>query len=409
MIKTYLIFTFLFLSIKVFSFTPGVIDTLEVHKKIKSFGINERLLNFKDNFFEDIVFESDSIIYYNPQGTLILFKIKLSESVNVDLLSNGVYHGNNFKRNLFIHNHTVYSIGGEGLFNIFPGLIYFDTKKNEWFEKKIKGYPPNTRKILNSWKLKDKIILILNLYSENYNQQTSSYEDYSFGEIDLKSFEYINEFNFKNSTNNDLTLSTGNFKFYTDNYDLYGFMNSNRKYRYDVFDKQNGELFRISFLENSPSLNENNMVYINNDFIYQRNEQGLLDSVSLLKTERLNVKNYYKLYRSKKKSNLLWILVIGSLILITLIGVFFFKINNRSGITDTSKMILDLELVLVPFKGKSINKEELDKLLNISHYSYETIKTKRSSLLKEINERGTLNVERVRKQDDKRYFEYKIS
>ena len=254
MIKTYLIFIFLFISIKVFSFTPGVIDTLEVHQKIKSFGINERLLNFKDNFFEDIVFESDSIIYYNPQGTLILFKIKLSESVHADLLSNGVYHGNNFKRNLFVHNHTVYSIGGEGLFNVFPGLIYFDTKKKEWFEKKIKGYPTNARQIINSWKLKDKIIVLLNLYSENYNEQTSSYEDYSFGEIDLKSFEYINEFNFKNSTNNDLILSTGDFKFYTDNYELYGFMNSNRKYFYYIFDKQNGELFRIPFLQGSPSL-----------------------------------------------------------------------------------------------------------------------------------------------------------
>jgi len=407
--KTYLIFIFLFISIRIFSFTPAVIDTTEIHQKIKSFGINERLLNFKDNFFEDIVFESDSIIYYNPQGTLILFKIKLSESINVDLLSSGVYHGNNFNRNLFIHNHTVYSIGGEGLFNVFPGLIYFNTKKKEWFEKKIKGYPLNTRKIVNSWKLKDKIIVLLNLYSENYNEQTSSYEDYSFGEIDLKSFEYINEFNFKNSTNNDLILSTGDFKFYTDNYELYGFMNSNRKYFYYIFDKQNGELFRIPFLQGSPSLNKKNMVYINNDFIYQRNEQGLLDSISLLKTERLNVKNYYKFYRSKKKSNLLWILVIGSLILITLIGVYVFKIYNRSDITDTSKIILDLELVLVPLKGKSINKEELDKLLNISHYSYETIKTKRSSLLKEINERDTLNIERVRKQDDKRYFEYKIS
>jgi hypothetical protein len=48
MIKTYLIFIFLFISIKVFSVTPGVIDNLEVHQKIKSFGINERLLNFEN-------------------------------------------------------------------------------------------------------------------------------------------------------------------------------------------------------------------------------------------------------------------------------------------------------------------------------------------------------------------------
>ncbi len=53
--KTYLKFIFLFISIRVFSITPVVIDTLEVHQKIKSFGINERLLNFKDNFFEDII------------------------------------------------------------------------------------------------------------------------------------------------------------------------------------------------------------------------------------------------------------------------------------------------------------------------------------------------------------------
>jgi hypothetical protein len=57
----------------------------------------------------------------------------------------------------------------------------------------------------------------------------------------------------------------------------------------------------------------------------------------------------------------------------------------------------------------TISKENLDDLFGISHYSYETIKTRRSSIIKELNSNTDIKIERVRKKTDKRYFDYKIS
>ena len=55
------------------------------------------------------------------------------------------------------------------------------------------------------------------------------------------------------------------------------------------------------------------------------------------------------------------------------------------------------------------SKEKLDELFGISHYSYETIKTRRSFIIKNLKENTDLKIDRVRKQSDKRFFDYKIS
>jgi len=70
--------------------------------------------------------------------------------------------------------------------------------------------------------------------------------------------------------------------------------------------------------------------------------------------------------------------------------------------------ILEIENCLRLLKGSQIGKEELDQALGISHYSYETIKQKRSVLLNEINLRGVLTITRRKKQEDKRSYEYFI-
>jgi hypothetical protein len=56
-----------------------------------------------------------------------------------------------------------------------------------------------------------------------------------------------------------------------------------------------------------------------------------------------------------------------------------------------------------------ITKDSLDELFGISHYSYETIKTKRSFLIKSLNVQSKIKIERIRDKKDKRYFNYKIS
>ena len=114
------------------SINPKRIDTLEIHNQINSSGINLKSIDFRNDFFKSVVFQNDSTLFYNPEGTLHLFKIVLGDIPLVTLLTHGPYHGHNFSRFLFIYQNNIYSFGGEGLFNVSCSLIHFDTESNEW-------------------------------------------------------------------------------------------------------------------------------------------------------------------------------------------------------------------------------------------------------------------------------------
>ena len=195
--KIYFTLAFLFMIVfSSYSYNPKIIDTLKIHQQIKKFGLDEKILNFKANFFEGIVFKNDSTIYYNPEGTLHLFEIHLGVSPVVYKISQSIYSGHNFNRNLFLYEETLYSYGGNGLFNSYPGIIHFDPSLGGWLENKIKNYPFDVKRVLNSWKNEDKLMVMLH---HNDDIKTNSKARYSFGEINLKTFEYLEHFNFKDN------------------------------------------------------------------------------------------------------------------------------------------------------------------------------------------------------------------
>ena len=197
--KKNIYFTLAFLFMLVYSsysYNPKIIDTLKIHQQIKKFGLDEKILNFKANFFESIVFKNDSLIYYNPDGTLHLFEIHLGVSPVVYKISQSIYSGHNFNRNLFLYEETLYSYGGNGLFNSFPGIIHFDPSLGGWLENKIKYYPFDVKRVLNSWKNGDKLMVMLH---HNDDLKINSKARYSFGHIDLKTFEYLEHFVFKDN------------------------------------------------------------------------------------------------------------------------------------------------------------------------------------------------------------------
>ncbi len=109
---------------KGFAQDPGIIDTFEIHNQIKSFGIDEEILNFELYFFSSIIFKNDSTLYYNPNQTLHLFEIHLGDIPKVVKISNHNFSGHNFNRHLFLYNDVLYSYGGQGLFNSTPELLY---------------------------------------------------------------------------------------------------------------------------------------------------------------------------------------------------------------------------------------------------------------------------------------------
>jgi len=399
---------------KVVSINPKIIDTLEIHKQIKAFDIDEEILNFKSNFFSSIVFKNDSILYYNPNGTLHLFEISLGENTNVSKISNSLYCGHNFNRELFIHNNIVYSYGGVGLFNSYPRLIYFDSGLSGWLEKDIKNYPFDTRNVLSSWKIGDKIMVLLNHFSKSVYNKSDEICQFSFGEIDLINFEYTQNFTFE-SRDTELGPKPTDYFYDSEFYSILGKYEDKGKIGYRAFDKKKGTLIRNSKLDGLKRVDGLSYVYVKDSTVFYRSHEGEITSFNINSGTTINTKDFLKQYKGRVKNYLISKIIILIILFLLLIGIYFresliYKLRKKNKLSNNKiDSSLHIEEKLTRFKNSIITKEKLDELFNISHYSYETIKTRRSMIINHINENGNMLITRVRKKDDKRFYDYKVS
>ena len=411
--KKKIYFTLVFLFMLVYSshsYNPKIIDTLKIYQQIKKFGLNEEILNFKVNFFESIVFKNDSTIYYNPDGTLHLFEIHLGVSPVVHKISKSIHSGHNFNRNLFLYKETLYSYGGNGLFNSFPGIIHFDPSLGGWLENKIKNYPFDISRVINSWVNGDSLIVLL---SHTNEWGSTSKVKYSFGEINLKTFEYLEHFNFKDSSpefiyGGGIDKFRGNYNYDSELYSLHGYFKEDGGCDYRIFDKTAGVLKRTSKLDALKRVDGFSYLYIEGSKMYYRDTLGAIESFDVNSGTVIDSINYPKKYKSKVDNNQQYIGVSFSVLAI----IFLVFIKTRKKKTKTIQTIQELENIennFINIKHTIITKEKIDDLLGISHYSYETIKTKRSSMINKLNQNGKIKIERIRKQSDKRFYDYKIS
>ena len=394
---------------------PRIIDTLEIHNQIKSYGLDEDLIDFKSHFFSSIIFKNDSTIFYNPNSTLHLFEIRLGNNIKVSKISKSIHSGHNFNRYLFIHKDVIYSYGGQGLFNSFPGLIYFDHSTGTWHRKKIKNYPFDSQKVLNSWKIGNKMMVLLRHFSE---PETNAFDDnikFSFGEIDLEEFKYIPNFSFKGNYEELLFQSglgffRGNYIYDSDLYSLHGYFQENNSIEYRLFDKISGSLIRNSKLDALKKVNGLSYIYIRDSTIYYRDKSGNIESFDVNSGSVIHSKDFLKLYKSKSKSELPYYFI--SLMILLLIILSIKKVKSYFSNASTNKLTKELLIIehkLKDQKPMTISKEKLDELFGIAHYSYETIKTRRSYIINNLNKKTNIKIERVRNHSDKRFFDYKIS
>ena len=400
-----------------FSQNPRAIDTLEIHNQIKSFGINEKILDFKNHFFSDIVYKNDSTLYYNPNSTLHLFEINLSDNPRVFKISEEVDSKHNYNRHLFLFNDILYSYGGEGLFNAFSGLIYFDYPRKKWIKKEIKNYPFDAKKVLNSWIIGDKIMVLLNHFSEFETSEIDTQMQLSFGEIELDEFEYTQTNYFKKSAAEllfkqyKLGFFRGNYIYDSDLYTLHGYIGQ-EGLRYLIFDKVLGSFKNTTKLNELISVDGFSYLYIKDSSVYFRDHNGNIESFDVNSGKLNHSKEYFRLYKTKPINNLLYY-IFGILLIICLILIYLIKrkkINTLKNLPNTlAQEILIIENKLKDQKSNTVSKEKLDELFGIRHYSYETIKVKRSFIINQINKNTKTKIERVKDQKDKRFFNYKIS
>jgi hypothetical protein len=405
-----------FFALKSYGFNPKVIDTLEIHNQIKSYGFDEGLIDFKTNFFSSVVFKNDSTLFYNPSSTLLLFKIVLGDITSVSLMSKPLTSTiGNYNRHLFMFDDVVYSYGGVGLFSSLTDLIYFDFFSGNWLKKSVKNYPFDSNKVLNSWIIGDKIMVLLCHDSELGSHYFSKSVKFSFGEIDLKKFEYIQKSSFESTFQKLLFQSglgfyRGNYVYDSDLYSLHGYYKKNNGFEYRIFDKMSGSLKRTSSLDALSAVDGFSFLYIKGSEIYYRDRVGKIDSFNVNSGSVIHSKNFFELYEPKNNNKPTFYIVV--LALLGLLVFLFIKKSNLSLLNNSSNAfkqeLLLIENKLRPLRSTIISKEHLDDLFGISHYSYESIKTKRSRIIKLLNENADIKIERVRKHSDKRFYNYKI-
>ena len=409
-LKKFTLLFFIFFLCKVYSREPQIIDTLKIHNQIKLFGLDEKIIKFNSHFFSSIVFKNDSTLLYNPNGTFYLFEIHLSDNPKVYDLTLEDHSELNFNRYLFINNNILYSYGGQGKFNSFPWLIYFDFNSKKWKKNNIKNYPYDVKKVLISWKINNKLKVLLSYLSEKDEGIYSETRNrYTFGEIDLEKFEYKEDFSFKSTFRDLLFISPfgffrGNYVYESDLYSIHGYYLENNEVEYRILNKKSGILRSTSKLRKTERVNGLSYLYIKDSLIYHKDKFGNINSFNVEAGIIEIEKDFITKYLSKVNSNSIYYIII--------IAILFLLIIKKRKDKSKIRLITDLENIerrVINYKSSTIEKDKLDELFGLSHYSYETIKKRRSSIIRQINNNGNVKIERVRKIDDKRFYEYKIN
>ena len=408
-LKKFTLLFFIFFLCKVYSRDPQIIDTLKIHNQIKLFGLDEEIIKFNSHFFSSIVFKNDSTLLYNPNGTFYLFEIHLGNNPKVYDLALEDHSQLNFNRYLFINNNILYSYGGQGKFNSFPWLIYFDFNSKKWKKNNIKNYPYDVKKVLISWKINNKLKVLLSYLSEKDEGIYSETRNrYTFGEIDLEKFEYKEDFSFKSTFRDLLFISPfgffrGNYVYESDLYSIHGYYLENNEVEYRILNKKSGILRSTSKLRKTERVNGLSYLYIKDSLIYHKDKFGNINSFNVEAGIIEIEKDFITKYLSKVNSNSIYYIII--------ITVLFLLIIKKRKDKSKIRLITDLENIerrVINYKSSTIEKDKLDELFGLSHYSYETIKKRRSSIIRQINNNRNIKIERVRKIDDKRFYEYKI-
>ena len=398
------------------SVIPPVIDTGLIFPKIRALAPTDKTFLPKKDFFKSITFLSDSVFYYNPQGTLHLFEINLSPFIGVKKLSRSIYHGHNFNRYNFIYDTRLYSLGGTGLFGSCSDLIIFDFKAREWFKVEVKNKPQYIKEILTSWVYDDTLNFVFSKKHPYKVRLNPSFGDYVYGQMDLANNTYYEVGVLDNIKPGIIrTDITGNLIFESKHYQIFQ-SNRNNNFSYWVFDKKNKGFFTSKIFSNKVAFNGISYHYANNNKLFYRSLSGTVDSAIITDESKIDTHSYFNLFKplnpnndKGKKGGYFYVYLLMFFILVLLV-VFFIKTKaiqkiNVSSLkkegNNSTLEIIEIENNLIQYKHKLINRSELDSSLRITHLSFDTMKAKRSVLLKTINARNKVKVDGRRTEVDK--------
>ena len=222
-------------------------------------------------------------------------------------------------------------------------------------------------------------MVLLNFYDDSKKNDKVRY---SFGEINLNTFEYSERFNFEDFPpelvyRNGIGSFRGNYIYESELYSLHGYFKEDGRCEYRFFDKTNGVLKRTSKSDALTRVDGLSYLYIDGSTVYYRDSLGAIESFDVNSGTVIQSINYPELYKSKVDNKKEYIGVAFSVLAIII--VVFVKTRKKNTKTiQTTQELVNIENNFINIKHTTITKEKIDDLLGISHYSYETIKTKRS-------------------------------
>ncbi len=414
--KTFAVILFIHIGLSgICSTSPVKLDTATIYRKARSLVKDPRIIRSSWLFFNNIQHINDSTFYYNPEGTLHLFKVKIDTATHVEKISKSIYHGHNFSRKLYLHNSILYSLGGSGLFGETAHLLCFNEPLSEWLIAPIQDMPINVGSVINSWLNADTLSVI-------YLSKLK--DSLVYAKINLKTKRFQRIGTIRNSENESYSFGGGYEIYRNEKYAILELPLGERyqnKCRYEILSLQNVELNRALELENLPCINGNSVIYIKEDTLVYRSTTGEQKKYFIDDLNVISKINYSKIYqlnfqnKSDYKAGLsALLLIICALIFISFV-IFkkrrhFSHLPKEERIDDTEKEMSTIEARLNNLKGQTISRDELDDIFAITHQSADTMKSSRSLKIRKINERANnITITRIRNEKDRRYFEYIIN
>jgi len=331
--------------------------------------------------------------FFNFNGYSNLFKIKGNHIVRLD---HSKFHGFNFNRYLFSFKNDIYQIGGYGFFRTNNELLVFS--KYGWEVCPSFGAKPQFiegiiarigNKMIFSHNSKsgngvykdtyDKNVYVLNLNSKKW--RLSSYVSNPF-------------FNgYKR------TITTEDFEVY-ENGKTIGLIKKGTVYARIIPQNLWSSGGRLSYLHAEKD-----------NYIRALRFQNEL----LVDTLKINVDAYYSNEKFSKMP--LYLLdevsifpVAFLFISIVVVILFLLKLYFRN-IPSKNKLkpeMLEIINRLEKYKGKQINVDELDEILDISHLIQDSKKLRRHRLLNDLDNIYPGYISRIKDESDKRKFLYQI-
>jgi hypothetical protein len=383
---------------------------------------------------KDIPLNSLLFSFSNSSGTLLLVEgtgqvFQLDQSrKKLTRLDKTFYRGYNFGAIRFLHNDSLFCLGGSGFWQVNNIETYFSTKSLEWELKytPTENGPKQMRSDFGGFDESRDVICALDFPTPYQTQNKTKSYCYYEKKINEENWTYKGDLNIPilNKLGVDNIRST--------------FINGIYLFRNGPFivlgDPIKNELYEIN--EIIPIFGERFELSTKNDFIYSyhenknstNNERYIkVDSISIAQLKSLG--KYRGEFYVTPTPLIVYQISLGLILLILGFFIGFWlkksqKTNSLVSNTDSEFSILDglpdgsyefLKASLALPKGHHFSSQAFTELMGFSTYAYETQRQVRSKLIKAINAYFSIHyrmqnvIIRKTANDDKRFSIYYIS